>query len=223
MVYASPICTQLRCVRPHALAFSQAATIIPMVKQPSWIQPQVFQATTAACRLRTVCSLRFFWNMAITPSSQANGTFHRQRRAPLAGPYHRWPLGRGFERYYGFLGSKTKQWFPDLTYDNHSVPQPNMPEDGYHQDEDLADHAIQFILDAHINAPDKPFYLYHAPGCAHAPHQVGEEWNAKYRGKFEMGGISTARSFSSVKKNWVFSLRTPSYLHTIPTSRNGIA
>jgi len=98
-----------------------------------------------------------------------------------------------------------------------------MPEDGYHQDEDLADHAIQFILDAHINAPDKPFYLYHAPGCAHAPHQVGEEWNAKYRGKFEMGGISTARSFSSVKKNWAFSLRTPSYLHTIPTSRNGIA
>jgi len=104
-----------------------------------------------------------------------------------AGPFHRWPLGRGFERYYGFLGGETNQWFPDLTYDNHSVPQPEMPEDGYHLDEDLADHAIQFILDAQVNAPDKPFFLYHAPGCAHAPHQVSEEWIEKYRGKFDMG------------------------------------
>jgi arylsulfatase len=104
-----------------------------------------------------------------------------------AGPFHRWPLGRGFERYYGFLGGETNQWFPDLTYDNHSVPQPRMPEDGYHLDEDLADHAIKFILDAHVNAPDKPFFLYHAPGCAHAPHQVAPEWIEKYKGKFDMG------------------------------------
>jgi arylsulfatase len=104
-----------------------------------------------------------------------------------AGPFHRWPLGRGFERYYGFLGGETNQWFPDLTYDNHSVPQPKMPEDGYHLDEDLADHAIKFILDAHVNAPDKPFFLYHAPGCAHAPHQVAPEWIEKYKGKFDMG------------------------------------
>ena len=104
-----------------------------------------------------------------------------------AGPFHRWPLGRGFERYYGFLGGETNQWFPDLTYDNHSVPQPKSVDEGYHLDEDLADHAIQFILDAHVNAPDKPFFLYHAPGCAHAPHQVAEEWSDKYKGKFDMG------------------------------------
>ena len=104
-----------------------------------------------------------------------------------AGPFHRWPLGRGFERFYGFLGGETNQWFPDLTYDNHSVPQPKMPEEGYHLDEDLADHAIQFVLDAHVNAPDKPFFLYYAPGCAHAPHQVAEEWIDKYKGKFDMG------------------------------------
>ena len=104
-----------------------------------------------------------------------------------AGPFHRWPLGRGFERFYGFLGGETNQWFPDLTYDNHSVPQPKMPEDGYHLDEDLADHAIQFVLDAHVNAPDKPFFLYYAPGCAHAPHQVAPEWIEKYKGKFDMG------------------------------------
>jgi arylsulfatase len=104
-----------------------------------------------------------------------------------AGPFHRWPLGRGFERYYGFLGGETNQWFPDLTYDNHSVPQPKSVDEGYHLDEDLADHAIQFILDAHVNAPDKPFFLYHAPGCAHAPHQVAKEWSAKYKGKFDIG------------------------------------
>jgi len=104
-----------------------------------------------------------------------------------AGPYHRWPLGRAFERYYGFLGGETNQWFPDLTYDNHSVPQPKTVEEGYHLDEDLADHAIRFILDAHVNAPDKPFFLYYAPGCAHAPHQVSPEWIDKYKGKFDMG------------------------------------
>jgi len=104
-----------------------------------------------------------------------------------AGPYHRWPLGRGFERYYGFLGGETNQWFPDLTYDNHSVPQPKKVEEGYHLDEDLADHAIRFVLDAQVNAPDKPFFMYYAPGTAHAPHQVGKEWIEKYKGKFDMG------------------------------------
>ena len=104
-----------------------------------------------------------------------------------AGPYHRWPLGRGFERFYGFLAGETNQWYPDLTYDNHSVPQPKSYEEGYHLSEDLADKAIQFILDAHVNAPDKPFFMYYATGAAHAPHQVGPEWSDKYKGKFDMG------------------------------------
>ena len=104
-----------------------------------------------------------------------------------AGPFHRWPLGRGFERFYGFMGGETSQWFPDLIYDNHSVSQPKPVEEGYHLDEDLVDHAIHFIMDAHVIAPDKPFFLYHAPGCAHAPHQVAPEWIEKYKGKFDMG------------------------------------
>lgn len=104
-----------------------------------------------------------------------------------AGPYHRWPLGRGFERFYGFLSGETNQWYPDLTHDNHSVAQPKSPEQGYHLSEDLADRANQFILDAHINAPDKPFFLYYATGAAHAPHQVAPEWIQKYRGQFDMG------------------------------------
>jgi len=104
-----------------------------------------------------------------------------------AGPFHRWPLGRGFERYYGFLGGDTDQWYPDLTYDNHPIPVPNKPEEGYHLNIDLADKAIQFIKDAHVNAPDKPFFMYYATGAGHAPHQVEPEWIEKYKGKFDMG------------------------------------
>jgi arylsulfatase A-like enzyme len=72
-----------------------------------------------------------------------------------AGPYDRWPLGRGFERFYGFLGGDTDQWHPDLTYDNHSVRQPAQPAEGYHLNADLADRAINFVKDAHANAPDR--------------------------------------------------------------------
>ncbi len=64
-----------------------------------------------------------------------------------AGPYDRWPLGRGFERFYGFLGGETHQWYPELTYDNHEVQQPKQPEEGYHLSIDLADKAIEFIQD----------------------------------------------------------------------------
>ncbi len=104
-----------------------------------------------------------------------------------AGPYDRWPLGRGFERYYGFLGGETNQWYPELTYDNHEVEQPSLPEDGYHISVDLADKAIEFIQDAHVNAPDKPFFMYYATGAGHAPHHVPKEWADKYKGKFDGG------------------------------------
>jgi arylsulfatase len=104
-----------------------------------------------------------------------------------AGPYDRWPLGRGFERYYGFLGGDTNQWFPELVYDNHAVEQPETPEEGYHLSADMADKAIEFIQDAHVNAPDKPFFLYYATGAGHAPHHVPQEWADKYKGKFDAG------------------------------------
>jgi arylsulfatase len=104
-----------------------------------------------------------------------------------AGPFDRWPLGRGFERYYGFLGGETNQWYPELTYDNHEVEQPALPEDGYHLSADLADKAIDFIKDAHTTAPDKPFFLYYATGAGHAPHHVPKEWADTYKGKFDGG------------------------------------
>ena len=76
-----------------------------------------------------------------------------------AGPYDRWPLGRGFQRYYGFLGGDTSQYYPDLVQDNHQVEPPNTPEEGYHLTPDLVDRAISFIADAKQLAPDKPFFL----------------------------------------------------------------
>lgn len=111
-----------------------------------------------------------------------------------AGPFNRWPLGRGFERFYGFLGGDTDQFHPDLVHDNHSVRQPYTPAEGYHLNVDLADHAIDFIKDAHVNAPEKPFFLWYALGAGHAPHQVEAEWADQYRGEFDMGWDEYRRS-----------------------------
>jgi|UPI00048F196E arylsulfatase len=104
-----------------------------------------------------------------------------------AGPYDRWPLGRGFERFYGFLGGDTSQWYPDLVYDNHQVEPPATPEQGYHLTADLADKAMAFIADAKQVAPDKPFYLHFCTGATHAPHHVPREWADRYRGRFDDG------------------------------------
>ncbi len=105
----------------------------------------------------------------------------------VAATRRNWPSGRGFERWYGFLGAETNQWYPDLVYDNHPVDQPTSPEDGYHFSVDITDKAIEFIKDAKVIAPEKPFFLYYAPGAAHAPHHAPKEWIEKYRGRFDMG------------------------------------
>jgi arylsulfatase len=105
----------------------------------------------------------------------------------LASIKSQWPLGRGFERFYGFLGAESNQWYPDLVYDNHPVEQPRSPEEGYHFSVDITDKALEFIRDAKAIAPDKPFFFYYCPGAAHAPHHVPTEWADKYKGKFDMG------------------------------------
>ena len=105
----------------------------------------------------------------------------------LASIKSQWPIGRGFERFYGFLGAETNQWYPDLVYDNHPAEQPKSPEEGYHFTTDITDKALEFIRDAKAIAPDKPFFLYYAPGAAHAPHHAPREWIEKYKGRFDMG------------------------------------
>lgn len=105
----------------------------------------------------------------------------------LAASRRNWPLGRGFERFYGFLGAETNQWYPELVYDNHTVDQPSTPEQGYHLTIDLTDKALEFIKDAKVLAPDKPFFLYYAPGACHAPHHAPKEWIEKFKGRFDQG------------------------------------
>jgi arylsulfatase A-like enzyme len=113
----------------------------------------------------------------LTPTDEMN----------LAATRRNWPTGRGFERFYGFLGAETNQWYPDLVYDNHPVEQPRSPEDGYHLTDDITDRAIGFVKDAKTIAPDKPFLLYYAPGACHAPHHAPREWIDRYKGRFDAG------------------------------------
>src|SRR5262247_3174104 len=103
------------------------------------------------------------------------------------GPYDRWPTGSGFERFYGFIGGETSQYSPPL-YDGTVPIQPEKTgEEGYHLTEDLADKAIAYIRQQKAIAPDKPFFIYFAPGATHAPHHVPQEWSDKYKGKFDQG------------------------------------
>lgn len=104
-----------------------------------------------------------------------------------AGPFDRFPLGQGFERYYGFLGGETSQWEPDLWEDNHRVQPPRRPEDGYHLSEDLVDHAIEWINGLKAVAPSKPFFTYLAFGATHSPHHVPADHVEAYRGEFDEG------------------------------------
>jgi arylsulfatase A-like enzyme len=105
----------------------------------------------------------------------------------LAATRRNWPSGRGFERWYGFLGAETNQWYPELVYDNHPVDPPATPDEGYHFTDDITDKALEFIKDAKAIAPEKPFFLYYAPGACHAPHHAPKEWIERFKGRFDMG------------------------------------
>jgi arylsulfatase len=102
-------------------------------------------------------------------------------------PRRNWPLARGFDRFYGFFGGETNNWYPDLAEDNRFVDQPYGPEDGYHLSRDLADRAIGMIRDVKQTRPDKPWYMFYCPGANHAPHHAPQEYIEKYRGAFDDG------------------------------------
>ncbi len=102
-------------------------------------------------------------------------------------PRQRWPLGKGFERYYGFMEGETNQFAPVLVHDNHFVVQPESFEDGYHFTTDMVDHAIENVADLRNAEPDKPFLLYVTPGACHSPHQAPPEWLERFRGSFDHG------------------------------------
>jgi len=104
-----------------------------------------------------------------------------------AGPFHQWPTGSGFEYFYGFIGGEANQYYPGLFEGTTAVEPPKSPEEGYTLTEDLADHAITWVRQQKALMPDKPFFMYFAPGATHAPHHVPTEWSDKYKGKFDDG------------------------------------
>jgi arylsulfatase A-like enzyme len=104
------------------------------------------------------------------------------------GPFDAWPAGGGgFEYFYGFIGGENNQWDPALYEGLIPVEPPKTPEEGYHLTVDLADHAINWVRQQKALMPDKPFFMYFAPGATHAPHHVPKEWADKYKGKFAHG------------------------------------
>jgi len=98
-----------------------------------------------------------------------------------------WPLSKGFDRFYGFLGGETNQWYPDLIEDNHAIEPPYTPEEGYHLSKDLADQAIRMLRDLRSSAPSKPWFMWFCPGANHAPHHSPQEYIDKYKGVFDDG------------------------------------
>jgi len=104
----------------------------------------------------------------------------------VAGPFDQWPVGMGFQYFYGFMGGETDQWMPYL-FENTTQVFPWIGKPGYNLTTDLADVAIKHLRDLNAAAPDKPFFLYYVPGGTHSPHQPTKEWIAKFKGKFDMG------------------------------------
>jgi arylsulfatase len=103
------------------------------------------------------------------------------------GPFRQWPTGQGFEHFYGFVGGETNQYAPAIYRDTVPVEPDRTAEEGYHFTEDMTDHAIQWVRQQKALMPDKPFFVYYAPGATHAPHHVPEEYSDKYRGRFDGG------------------------------------
>jgi arylsulfatase len=122
-------------------------------------------------------------------NTMALGKWHLipESQMSISGPYDRWPMARGFERYYGFLPGETDQWEPDLWLGNERVDPPATPEQGYHVSKDLVEHAITWIGEQKAVTPDKPFYMYLAFGALHAPHQAPQSYIDAYKGAFDAG------------------------------------
>jgi arylsulfatase len=105
----------------------------------------------------------------------------------VAGPFDRWPSGLGFDYFYGFHAGETHQYYPVIFENTTPVEPDKSPEEGYHFMTDMTDKAIKWMRYNKSVAPDKPFFMYFAPGAMHAPHHVAKEWREKFKGKFDMG------------------------------------
>jgi arylsulfatase len=125
-----------------------------------------------------------------------------------AGPFDQWPVGMGFEYFYGFMGGETDQWTPYL-FRNQSQIFPWIGKPGYNLTTDMADEAIKYMSSLNAAAPDKPFFVYYVPGGTHSPHQPKKEWIDKFKGKFDMGWNALREQiFANQKKLGVIPANT---------------
>ncbi len=142
-------------------------------------------------------------------STAAFGKYHETPpwEVSTSGPYDRWPTGSGFDKFYGFIGGETNQWAPAIYDGVTRVEQPNTPN--YHFTTDMTTQAINWVSAQQALTPDKPFYVYFAPGATHAPHHVPKEWIAKYKGEFA-GGWDQLRqeTFERQKKMGIIPANT---------------
>lgn len=131
--------------------------------------------------------------LTLTLNGYSTAQFGKCHEVPVwqtspAGPFDAWPArGGGFEYFYGFIGGEASQWYPTLYEGTTPVENKKTPEEGYHFMPDMTDKAIKWIGQQKTLAPDKPFFVYFAPGATHAPHHVPKEWADKYKGKFKQG------------------------------------
>ncbi len=133
-----------------------------------------------------------------------------------AGPFDNWPTNRGFDKYYGFLGGETDQWYPYLIDGTDEVQPPATPEEGYHLTNDLIDHSIDYIRNQQTVAKDEPYFLYLASGACHAPHHAPQEYIDMYKGKFDKGWdvvrnetLARQKTMGIVPQNTVLPPRNP--------------
>ncbi len=177
--HTAPVCSAARASfltgrMPHAVGMgNHAATARPFPGYNGSVPPE---AGTLADNLR-----------AAGYATTALGKWDHlpNDEATPAGPYNHWPLGQGFEHFYGFLAADTDNWHPVLIKDQAPIPTPDQP--GYHLNRDLADRAIATLQTRAATSPARPFFLYWATSTAHAPHHAPADWIARYRGKFDMG------------------------------------
>ena len=120
-------------------------------------------------------------------STGAFGKWHETAawETSVSGPFDRWPTHQGFDKFYGFIGGETDQWYP-LIYDGVKKIDPPKMKD-YHFSVDMTNQTINWIKAQQSMTPDKPFFVYYATGAVHAPHHVPKEWADKYKGQFDKG------------------------------------
>jgi arylsulfatase len=131
--------------------------------------------------------------MTLKLNGYATAQFGKCHEVPVwetspMGPFDQWPTGGGgFEYFYGFIGGETNQFYPAIYEGTTPVEPKKTPEEGYHFTEDMTDKAIKWVRQQKALVPDKPFFMYYAPGACHAPHQVPKSWADRYKGKFDQG------------------------------------